>query len=553
MEKIRLAEQLVARPSNIDSLSITEQNTYRENVARAIQHYREVAVDSALKPTPNDIKLDALVSMMRNIPDEGSDLLNRWRDQLPFLNGPELDRLVGLLIMVVKSSDINSHERLYTAVTLYNRGYLQYCYDCFGAIAADKSVLVSHKIESCRYLFGSESDDNKELAQECLLDIIETDLYPSDYRYKIIAGYISRTGLATILNAKKIRVAYDEEFVYGLQVPFFFNEKNDPRDRILSGQHLLDMSPATCSLEQKEEIGNILLAMARNDAYDHNTRADAADVVVRLGTDKQVLTARDIITELGYSAVDTSGKTATSLVDRARTVYNNSQNVHDEKLNECVEKFIEKMRKEAHKFRPRPYHEIHQEVSDLIRVSLQNDPAKKIAAFKALNRISIDTATFTKYKVGIAEIFTQVWLRIQTYPVGSDTRAMLDQRIVEEMVEMGETCSTGHSHRFVNVLSGVDVELRISWESQIIANMAGRMQARIREIQDENLRNSVGMGMLRDADPEDVAAYKKFIGENLAILHNELRQEFVLDKPHYVTDEEFSISFEKGAKQWESK
>ncbi len=409
--KIAEAEKLSAKPVTTETLSLVEQNKYRDDCGKAIEIYKKLCLSHDVSV---DDKLTTVVSMCRMIPDEGIDMLTRWRDTIGFLKGKDLDNLVSLLIKVTKSPDINSHERLYTAVTLYNRVYFQYCYDCFAAIAGDKSVLINHKIEACRYLFASEVDENKQLAQECLLDVIETDLYPSDFRYRIIVGYISRTGLATILNAKKLMVAYDEQFVYGLQMAFFNNPKNGPRERILSGQHLLDMHPETCSFEQKEEIGNTLLRVAESEEFDHNTRADAADVVVRLGTDEQVLTARDLITKLGFSAVDTSGNNAASLLERTKTVYTNAQNVHDEKLNECVEKFIEKMRKEAHKFRARPYHEIHQEISDLIR-SFKLEPRQRIAAFKALNRISIDTATFTKYKVGIAEIFTQVWMRVQTH------------------------------------------------------------------------------------------------------------------------------------------
>jgi hypothetical protein len=337
----------------------------------------------------------------------------------------------------------------------------------------------------------------------------------------------------------KVHIDYDEKFVCGLQNVFFYNENNGIRERILSGQHMLGME--CIDKEEKIQICDILLSLANDEKYDENERADAADVVLRMGIDDQVSKARECINKLGLAAVDTS---STSLFSRAKTVYSNSQNVHDDKISECVEKAIEKFSKETH-IHLRPFSDVYQEVTDLLR-SFELPPKKRFSALKSLNRISIDTATFTQSKITIAEIFIHVWIRICRYE--EKKREALEKFLIYELIDMGDTCSSGHAGRLVNVLSTEDSSLRISFESQIIANIAGRINAKIRDLKDDDLKDSLTTGMLSDADKEDRDKLKTFLENMRPDLYKELTVEFV--KGGYVSQTEFDKSFEKGFSQW---
>jgi hypothetical protein len=380
------------------------------------------------------------------------------------------------------------------------------------------------------------------MAQECLGDIIDTIQLPSEYRYKIIAGFISKTGVASYLNKTKIKVPYDEEFVYGLQHIFFDNEKNDDDERILSGQHLLQMSAQVAPPEEKITVGDALLAIAKDTNRKENVRADAADVVLRLGhTSEQMELARKIIGELGFSAVDAS---SSNIMDRVRTIYTNSQNIHDEKISKTVATFIEKMVKDT-SVRLRPFHEVHQEITDLVR-SKNLEASKRFNAFKALNRVSVDTAVFTSYNITISEILIHVWIRMQRYE--GEIRLLLDDRLVEELIEMGSTCSSGHAGRFVNVLSTVDADLRITYDVQIIANVAGRINAKIRDTEDQDLKASISMGMIPNAEKDDRDAYNVFIKDTIAVVKKDMYNEFVSEG--HVTDKEFAEYFAKAIEQW---
>jgi len=480
-------------------------------------------------------RLKALQSYAKTVPDEAQDMLTRLQDSLKFLKGKSLEDTIRILVGVTRKSEFNSHQRVVAAVTLYNNFFFNVCYSCFSDLAADREILVDYRVEASRYLFGSQDEDNVQLAQESLLEIVDTDIYPSEYRYKVIAGFISRTGIATKLNFNKIKVPYDEEFVYGLQTNFFFNEANGVRERILSGQHILQMA---CSNEkEKAEVGEYLMKIAGDDSLEENIRGDAADVLLREGSSEQKKGAREIVIDLGFSPTG-----QTSLADKARTIYSDSQNVHNESISQCVERFIEKIINETD-VKIRPFHEVHSEVCELVRRA-KLPPKKRHSAYKALNRVSIDTATFTKYKVTIAEIFIHVWIRIQSY--ADEEKVNLEQRMVEELVDMADTCSSGHSGRFINVLSVYDDTIKISWEDQIKSNIVGRLMARVRNIKDEDIQAKVSMGMMEGADEEDRKVYKKFIEETLVVLRKELHSEFVGEG--YIDKKTFDQAFKAGSK-----
>lgn len=549
LKRVEEAETLAKRPEE-DPETDSEKTKLTERINKAVKIYTDLCLTSTITP---DDKVEIIVSFLKSIPEEGREMLIRIRDMVPFCKGQEQDRLIRLLTLICRNQGVDSHERSITAATLYNHAFLDVCFDCFEAIAVDKTVLVKYRIEACRYLFGSEVENNKEIAQECLVEILEDQALPSEYRYKTITGFISRTGFSTYLNSQKIKIPYDEEFVYGLQSCFFYEEANGVRERILSGQHMIGM---TCvDEEEKDKIIIILLGIAEHEDYDENTRADAADVVLRMGTEKQITKAREIITKLGYSALGKGDKK--NVLDRVKTIYSNSQNIHDEKIAECVGKFIEKLIKENAK--ARPYHEIQQEVVNLLKRRTEEDGEdgeplldnkKKFSALSALNRVSIDTATFTKHNISIAEVFSHVWLKILTHKEGTDIRKMLENRLIEELVEMGDTCSSGHAGRFVNVLATVDSDLQISYESQIAANLAGRINARIRDNPDSDLRASISMGMLPDAEEEDIFAFKNFLTTTLAALKVELHKEFVGEK--YISNSEFEKFYSAASEQWKS-
>ena len=240
-----------------------------------------------------------------------------------------------------------SIERLRSACFLYDLGWILEAYRCMSHIAQHEVLLVDHRVDACRYLFASGDEDLKVVSQDVVLSFIENTSLDSFYRYKIIAGYISKRGISTLLSSK-LNISYDEKFVCGLQKVFFYSDEDDPRNKILSGQHLLQMSSECMDSAAKEDVCRLLLVIAKNTELENDVRADAADVLLRTGVDNYVSTAREVISHLGYSEVlekraASAAGGEVSLLSKAKTIYNNSQNVHNSKVEEGVEKFITKI------------------------------------------------------------------------------------------------------------------------------------------------------------------------------------------------------------------
>ena len=297
----------------------------QNKMGESLDLYRKLCMD----PTASaEEKYDAVQSLLALAPDEGNDIVVRWCDAAPFIDAG-YDAHQDLLDKTIGCPGLNSHEKLMVVVNQYNQGVLDRCYTNFAKLVNDPSILLDHRIEGCRYLFASTDSRYKDVAQTYLLSIINTTHdYSSLWRYKIIANYISKIGVGSVTNFAKLPVEYDEDFVHILQTAFFTNDGNGTRERILSGQNLLEMK--TVSSEEQKEVETALLEIADNPGHPDNLRADAADVLIRTTQGDTKARAQAIVAALGYSAVRT----------RDRTVYSDRQNVHTTAISNAAREFI---------------------------------------------------------------------------------------------------------------------------------------------------------------------------------------------------------------------
>jgi len=535
--RLKIARELLYEKKPDIKAPIDVIRHYEENRQKGIKIFESLAKSDLLS---SEEKLNVIEIFCKSSSEDGEDVINTWRDSIPHLRGDEKTELLRLLTLVCLSPNINSFFRLNIAITFYNNGELTLSYDCFSDLAQDNSVMIEHRIEAAKYLFVSNSDSLINISKEVILDVIQIYSLPSEYRYDIIASFISPTTvirIRSIFNSEKLSSYYDEEFVRDLQVKFFSDDRNGMRQRILSGQHILQIENIDDYF--KNEVVEFLLDFASNIHSPEIQAADAADVVLRLGGKIQAAKARDIIINLGRSTVGTKA--------RDSTIYTDSQNVHNKSINTFANEFIEKMIKASEQSGLRSFADVHREVGDYVR-SVLTDLDDRNKAYRSLNRISIDTATFTKSRITIAEIFVHVWMRIKN----ADPEVINDMkmRMINELVDMSGTCSSGHSARLVNVLSVYDSTLRISWEDQVKANVSGRMNAYIKNSGDQ-MREQIAVGMFEDADNEDRKIAKHFIDEKLEELYKILYNEFV--EEGYLKETEFQRYFTQSSKRWRLK
>ena len=241
--------------------------------------------------------------------------------------------------------------------------------------------------------------------------------------------------------------------------------------------------------------------------------------------------AQAIIAALGYAAVRS----------RDRTVYSDRQNVHTTSLSTSARSFIQSIATDSD-YVAETFLAVHTDVSALVRKS-ELSQEERDKCYRALDRISIDTSTFTEYHLGIADVLCYVWNRVKNHPT---FREELEKRVLEELVDMADTCSSGHTWRFVNVLSVYEGDiLQIGWGDQIKANIVGRMSASIRDIQDEALKDLVALGSMENADPDEARVFREFADKTLKKIYHELRTEFVVEGKHLEVDQ-FDLYFKEG-------
>jgi hypothetical protein len=346
----------------------------------------------------------------------------------------------------------------------------------------------------------------------------------NEYRYRTILGMennVSDNGFTVMINACKV---------------FLENDKNKTSYRILACQNILarknDIQDDSC-----EVATNKLIEFMTNENLPHNLRADAADVILHFGTEKTIQTAESVLRELGGRDI--------------HNIYDNKENAHTETIETSVKETIQYI--DALNLNPiptldtvsynilqlakqmyRPRTEImEQKTSKFKKGAVERSETRCIQREQfsdekteheervetALLRIELDRTVFRDVNHTLQSILRHIYAYIQSH----DCRKELEKRLVEELVDMAGTCSTGFIGRLVNTLSGFgEHSLRISWADQIAANLAGRLNAKMKE--DENLDAIVEQMVNKDLG--DRSAFLKFFRENISTIKEEMYQEF---------------------------
>lgn len=266
-----------------------------------------------------------------------------------------------------------------------------------------------------------------------------------------------------------------EMFLFNAQLAFLKKQENMTYYKVLSAQYILQNFD-----KERNEVEKILLSFALDDELDYDRRADAADVLLQLGSTEMKENGRDIIMQLG----ENNGQ--------VRTVFDNAQNVHIEEVEQSVSEVLEffstmpllKINEQAIEF---DY--VKTQVEKLLKEQKnenENDEEIKKREKKiqiALSRINLDRALYSKYNSSLSNILIKVW----TYIHENENEEEMNKRLLEELEEMSGTCSTGFASRLINVISGFgEFNIRISWEDQVTANFAGRLNAVARKITNED-------------------------------------------------------------------
>jgi len=310
-------------------------------------------------------------------------------------------------------------------------------------------------------------------------------------------------------------------FIYEAQRAFFFCAKNQTFYRTLSGQYLLQKCEMNARIV-RASIEEQLMEFATDEDLDYNRRADAADVLLHLGSRPMQESARDIITALGLT--DT----------RAKTIFDNAQNVHTEEVEESVADilgFLVHVPTQKANGSPVDFEYINGRILFMLNEEKKLYDRQKSEEecdrcksrhnkiHLALNRIGMDRVLYSKFNSSLSNILIKVW----TYIMGSaEHKEEMTKRLLEELEEMSGTCTTGFATRLVNAISGFgEFNIRISWEEQIAANFAGRLNAAARRItgvdsifRTKKLDDMVALWLYRPANAHIRREIEQSIGRN---------------------------------------
>ncbi len=499
--------------------------SYDKRFSAGISQFQQLCMSDKIN---SSVKMKIFLKFKKIDPNSAADIIARWRDTIPFLRGNNLENTVNLLKDITQSSEFSGEERIITAVSLYNHHMYDICYDCFLFIAKDETLDYTHRIESIKFLYNTEDHDIWDTIVKILISIIKDETICSKKRYKIISEFSKTTGIVSRYNINKMNVPYSPGFIAPIQFAYFDNENNCDRMRILSGQHLIQMK-----FINKKVITERLLDIARN-AEDEMTGADAADVVIRVGDAEYSKEAMGIIKNLGFSKIKRNKDG--ELTEAVKTVYSDSQNVHY--FTEQTDEFLEKLSENV--YNSKSFEQVNKIVSDIVMATIK-DIKIRYKIYESLSRIDLDTAVFTSNNLSLSDIFVKIWDIIET----DDNKDQLETRMIEELIEMSDTCSSGHVVRFINVLAGDKLNFTITWEQQIIANVVGRINAKIRDCEISEINEALSIANTELATEEETEIYNKFIKDQLEELYNPLHDEF----KEFVSDDEFSQAFEKAKKE----
>lgn len=339
------------------------------------------------------------------------------------------------------------------------------------------------------------------------------------------------TYLYEILDNTSLDGSYRLRIINGLQpsykIPSLYrylnNDKNNLRFRLLAAQHLL--------VEGEIAVEKQLLDIAKNEDIEYNTRADATDMLLKYGKDTKE-EAGFIIMKLGLN-------------DKAiASIYDNAQNVHSTSVEKSVETIINGLSLLELKKVNGKYVEYEHVKNDILS---RIKPEQSERVIVSLNRISLDRALYSSFNFSLEHLLLKIW----SYITGHEHETELMKRLTEELIEMADTCSSGFCARIVNTLSGYDnFNLTITWEEQIFSNLKGRLNARIRDMDnmDQQALILAEMTIIENGYNGEVMNFLLFFRENISAIRLEMYEEF----KSYMKDEDYDLYFKKAILAYES-
>lgn len=359
---------------------------------------------------------------------------------------------------------------------------------------------ILNRTEAIRYLYRNSK--YRIIAYEYFLDIMNDPTFPCEDRYNNI--FMIQT--FPLKKDEKENCLIDTLFkwldLYTIYTTY----------RILACQYLL--LQAKIKDERRERIYTILFTVAEDRELDVNLRADAVDLVLQTRDQEYQVRALEILETLG------------NVHGRSFSIYENAQNVHNTHVEKSAMKVIEYLRDKGLPTKP------FQNIYDEILKSVEEQTAEiKEKTKSSLLRIKLDVAKYYYDTFTLKEMLALVYAFAESDPNEKEIK----KRIVEELCDSANVCSTGNAFRILNAITGFsEVGIQIGWEDQILSKFSLKFKNMFDKLSDEGEEGDFKFAVLEEwFIPTnrylERQSFEKFFRQAYPSIREELWEEFKND------------------------
>ena len=180
-----------------------------------------------------------------------------------------------------------------------------------------------------------------------------------------------------------------------------------------------------------------------------------------------------------------------------KSIYDDSQNVHNTTINQSTLNTATEMIK---MYDPgiKTIDYVYYKTKSIDEFSIE-----KIE--KSIHRINTDTSTFGK-GFTLYTIYQSLLNLIEQHPQKRD----MDERLLDELIDMSGKCSTGHLSRLINVLQGFETNLQV----KVKININDEIYAKIKHLIEQSITDDENMDeIMEDMLSENKTVYINFVNK----------------------------------------
>ena len=500
---------------DLPELLSTSSSSYESNVVAPLsdKEPRKQAVDLFL---PLSTRLNAMVAYYQEEGDQVGELIScivgmstfsRTKCLREYVAAMVADQRLPLVYRLESAKQIDDDSRYDIVQSFFER-------------ESSEMRRLSTPIRLSAVVFLMQSDQHRQPSLEYFCEIILDQQIELSFRFR------------SIQTLEHHVAGRREQFLFyaGESAWRFFCEEPNSAYRVIAAQYMFELCEPTD--ERKAALDRSLLFIVDDVELAEDVRADACDVLLQYGSDETRVTARTALFVLGGG-------------DRVRNnIFRNAQNVHVRSIEESVEKIINYLS---------GYYPTKVEVYtdfDLVETEIlgifSEESDSKTSVEGALLRISIDRAVYGHSNMTLVTLLCKLW----TYIQDSEHTLELHRRLIEELTESNNKCSTGYASRLVNTLSGFDekMSVTISYEDEIVANVEARLNSAIHKIESEDTRAEIVEEMTIPVIMYHLrGTFLKFFREHISKIREEMYQEY---RTH-MTDIDYDFYFRKAIIHYE--